>query len=151
MTIHPAASTDFENVRALLEAVGLPHEDLTPPHMEHFLVCRDGDALRGIVGLEPFGTVALLRSLAVVPAHRNEGLGTRLTEAIERRAHRQAIRTLYLLTTRAAPYFRCHDYEVIGRGDLPEAIQQTEEARRLCPSSATCMRKVLRTMDEARA
>jgi protease I len=35
------------------------------------------------VGLEPCGTAALLRSLAVVPEHRNEGVGGRLVDAVE--------------------------------------------------------------------
>ncbi len=144
MTIQPAAPDDIDAVRDLLKTVGLPHEDLTPAHLEHFLVACDEEALRGIVGLEPHGDVALLRSLAVAPACRNEGLGGRLVNATQWHARAEGIRTLYLLTTTAADYFGTHGYKRIDRDELPEAIQQTEEAARLCPASATYMRKALR-------
>ena len=145
MEIQPATSDDSRPIRGLLETCGLPHDDLVPAHLRHFLVARDGDRVVGIVGLEPRGDAALLRSLAVAPERRNEGLGARLVDAIERHAGDNGIRTLYLLTTTAADYFDTRGYECIDRDALPEPIQQTEEAARLCPSSATCMRKSLAT------
>jgi amino-acid N-acetyltransferase len=145
MEIQPATSDDSRPIRGLLETSGLPHDDLAPAHLRHFLVARDGDRVVGIVGLEPRGDAALLRSLAVAPERRNEGLGARLVDAIERHAGDNSIRTLYLLTTTAADYFGACGYERVDRDALPEPIQQTEEAARLCPSSATCMRKSLAT------
>lgn len=143
MTIRPALPEDLDAIQALLQSCDLPHEDLTPAHLEHFLVAREGDALRGAVGLEPYDEVALLRSLAVAPNTRREGLGTRLVEGVEQAAMDHGLRTLYLLTTTAAEYFRGRAYERIERDALPASIQQTEEAARLCPASATCMRKTL--------
>lgn len=148
MTIQPASPDDLDILRDLLRTVGLPHEDLTPAHLEHFLVAHDGEALCGVVGLEPCGEAALLRSLVVAPECRNDGLGNRLVEAVERHARQDSIRTLYLLTTTAADYFEARGYGRIDRDALPEAIQQTEEAARLCPASATCMRKTLSTADD---
>ncbi len=104
--------------------------------------------LCGAVGIEPCGDAALLRSLAVAPDARGQGLGTRLVEAIEQRARQKGIRTLYLLTATAAPFFRDHEYETIEREALPEDIRRTEEAARLCPVSAVCMRKPLRASAE---
>jgi len=141
--IRAAVPEDLDAVQALLDTVELPHGDLTADHLQHFLVAREGEALKGVVGLEPCGTAALLRSLAVAPEHRNDGLGARLVDAIERRARDAEIHTLYLLTTTAADYFDSRGYEYIDRDALPAPIQQTEEAARLCPASATCMRKVL--------
>lgn len=145
--IRSAEPEDLDAVRALLDACDLPHDDLTPARLDHFLVARDG-ALRGVVGLEVCGGVALLRSLAVSPDARNDGLGAHLVDAIEQRARENGLRALYLLTTTAADYFQARGYERIARDALPEAIQQTEEAARLCPSSATCMRKALSTADD---
>lgn len=138
-----AQSTDLPAIQDLLQSCGLPYEDLGPAALEHVLVCREEDALRGVVGVEPYEHVALLRSLAVISDCRNEGVGTRLVRAIEQRARQQRIHTLYLLTTTAAEYFQQHGYEHVDREALPDSIQQTEEATRLCPSSATCMRKTL--------
>lgn len=142
-SVRPARPAELSALRALLRACELPYDDLTPEHLSHFFVAVNGASLQGCVGLEPEGTAALLRSLAVAPSHRNGGLGVRLVDAIERHARREGIRTLYLLTTTAAEYFRARDYTQIERDDLPGAIRQTEEAARLCPASATCMRKRL--------
>jgi len=144
-SVERARPDDLDAIRDLLRTVNLPHEDLTPAHLEHFRVARGGDALHGVVGAEPCGDVALLRSLAVAPDARGEGLGARLVDAVEEQAHEDQVRSLYLLTTTAAGYFRSRGYEPMARDELPEAIQETEEAARLCPSSATCMRKPLLT------
>jgi amino-acid N-acetyltransferase len=48
---------------------------------------------------------------------------------------------VYLLTTTAADYFRRRGYEPVDRDALPPAIRSTEEAARLCPASAACLRK----------
>lgn len=142
-TIAHATPEDLEAIRGLLETCNLPHDDLTPQHLEHFLVDRTDHALRGVVGLEPYGDVGLLRSLAVAPDHRGHGIGGRLTDTLERRAQADGLHTLYLLTTTAADYFARRGYERMARDDLPVPIQNSEEATRLCPSSATCQKKEL--------
>lgn len=149
MTIRRAQSGDLDGIRSLLQSCDLPHEDLTSAHLEDFLVGHEDGTLRGVVGLEPCGDVALLRSLAVSPTARGEGLGARLVEAAEDQAYEKGVGGLYLLTTTAADYFRTQGFETVARDALPEPIQQTEEATRLCPSSATCMRKTLLTAVDA--
>ncbi|MEF8796158.1 MAG: arsenic resistance N-acetyltransferase ArsN2 [Salinivenus sp.] len=143
--LRTARPEDLGAIRALLRTCDLPSEDLTPAHLPHFLVAPGDDGLRGCVGCEAGGDDALLRSLAVRPAARGEGLGGLLVDALERRARRSGIRALYLLTTTAASFFRRRGYEKIGREALPDPLQHTEEAACLCPASATCMRKPLGT------
>jgi len=145
MTIQPAQSSDLAAIQDLLRSIDLPHEDLTPAHLNHFLVAREEDRLSGVVGLEPTRDGALLRSLAVARDARQEGLGTRLVKAVEKRARDVGLRSLYLLTTTAADYFRARGYVEIERDALPEAIQKTDEAAQLCPASATCLQKSLST------
>jgi len=147
-SIRPAQTPDLDAIRKLLRACDLPQEDLSVDHLAHFLVCTDGAALRGVVGLEPTDEGALLRSLAVPPEERGKGIGTRLVEAIERRAAQADIDRVYLLTTTAAEYFEAHGYDRVDRTALPPSIQQTEEAARLCPDRAVCMRKRLSAADE---
>lgn len=146
MRIQQARPDDLEAIQRLLSTLDLPHSDLTASHLQHFLVCRNNTAsapLVGVVGLELYGRVALLRSLAVRPSHRSRGIGARLTERIERYGQENGVDELYLLTTTASEYFGQHSYETTEREELPTAIQQTEEAAQLCPASATCMRKKL--------
>jgi len=151
MDIQSATPEDLRDIQDLLRAVDLPAEDLTPEHLAHFLAGRDGRRLIGVVGMEPTGDGALLRSLAVRPTHQGGGAGTRLLEAMETQARRGDMETLHLLTTSAAPFFQRHGYVTMERDALPAAIQQTEEVARLCPASATCMRKSLGATEETRS
>lgn len=152
MHIRNAKSDDLNEIRELLSALDLPHGDLTPSHMKSFWVCRNANGkVVGAVGLEVYEQTALLRSLAVSPAFRNNGIGSRLANRTERHAHQAGVETLYLLTVTASNYFERRGYETIDRDELPKAIQQTEEAAQLCPSNAICMRKHVGVFPEKEA
>ncbi len=137
-----ATPADIPPIRELLEAAGLPTSDLECAQPE-FLVIRDGGAVVGAGALQIFGPVALLRSIVVAADRRQHGYGERLVEALERKAVRRQIRQLVLLTTTAASFFERAGYRAIERDSAPAALQETDEFRSLCPSSATCMAKVL--------
>ena len=143
MTVEPARPSDLGAVARLLDAAALPHADLTPAHLAHFLVARDGDAVVGVVGMEPRGDAALLRSLAVAADRRGGGWATRLVDALEARAREAGVHTLYLLTTTAEGFFARRGYTAADRASVPEAIRSTEEFRGICPASAACMSRPL--------
>lgn len=136
---------DETQVKELLAECELPYQDITPAHMRHFWVLRDGSRLAGVVGLELLGECALLRSLAVRASYRGRGFGSRLTGAAEEYAISQQVDTLYLLTTTAEAFFAKLGYRQVDRTAAPTAVQETAEFRSLCPSSAVCMAKHLST------
>lgn len=142
-TITMAHAGDLAEVAALLREARLPEGDLTPGHMAAFVTAREGAALIGIVGLEVFGRVALLRSFAVRHDRRLHGHGRALLEAAEAAARERGVDELWLLTDTAADYFGRRGYERADRASAPAAMQATTEFREMCPSSATCMRKRL--------
>lgn len=82
-----------------------------------FLVAVEDKELRGFVLAEPLlrGGV-LLWLLAVAPAHRNEGIGSRLLDACEDRARAAGLRWVILYATqhdpRLIPYYRKRGYEI---------------------------------------
>lgn len=135
---------DAEVERILTDA-GLPVSDLAATPGLHLLGIRNSGSLIGIVGIEPHGAVGLLRSLAVIGAHRGSGLGSMLVFAAEAWAADRGIGLLYLLTLTAAGFFADLGYATIPRSDAPEAIRGTPQFCNLCPSSATLMRKTLTT------
>jgi amino-acid N-acetyltransferase len=139
----PAQAADLPAIRALLQAERLPHEDLTPQHLQDFLVLREGNALVAIAGLERHGRDGLLRSVAVTSNRRGTGLGITLVAATEQRARALGLAALYLLTTTAAEFFAQRGYRRIERKDAPAALQASREFSTLCPSTATCMVKPL--------
>jgi amino-acid N-acetyltransferase len=127
----------------LLREANLPTEDLTAAHCEHFYYSGPAAAPTGLVGLELFGDVALLRSLVVAPARRGTGEGTRLLSHAEAAAQERGVRTLYLLTTTAEPFFLRHGYSRVSRDDAPAAIRSTKEFAGICPASSAFMARRL--------
>lgn len=124
---------------ALLNAAKLPTEDLTAAHCDNFFYTGTPDAPSGIVGLEIFGHVALLRSLVVAAERRNHGEGAALLEHAESFARAQGVRALYLLTTTAEPFFLKHGYVRAARESAPAAIRATREFAGICPASSAFM------------
>jgi amino-acid N-acetyltransferase len=151
MLPEPARSSDFSAIVVLLEDAGLPHADLTPEHLAHFLVLREGDAIVGVVGMEVRGDAGLLRSLAVAADRRGGGWATRLVDVLEARARTLGVRTLYLLTTTAEGFFARRGYAPADRATVPDAILATEEFRGICPSTAACMAKPLAVAEQPMA
>ncbi|MBW3572881.1 MAG: GNAT family N-acetyltransferase [Gemmatimonadetes bacterium] len=143
MSPESAYPSDLDAIVRLLADAALPHHDLTPEHLRHFLVLRDADGISGAVGMEAAGDAGLLRSLAVSADRRGQGLASRLVDALEAYARAAGIRTLYLLTTTAEGFFARRGYARAERSAVPAAIAATAEFRAICPASAACMAKAL--------
>ena len=116
-------------IRRLLAANGLPDADVAE-HLPHFLVARQGETLVGTVAIEPLGDSALLRSLAVVPELRGQGLARQLYERIVARARELGVRRLYLLTTSADDYFLRLGFWPVERDAVPPAVRGTRQFAR---------------------
>ena len=149
----------LEAIRTLLSAVDLPTEDVFEDDTRIFFGLgdrdestnqsgrgdfRDGDdigALAGVIGVELYNNVALVRSLAVSPDQRGAGLGSILVAHLERFVMREGVRSLYLLTTTAQPYFARRGYDLLPKENAPEVIRKTREYSVICPESAVLMVK----------
>jgi amino-acid N-acetyltransferase len=129
--------------RTLLASAGLPTEDLTERHCEHFFYVGTAEVLSGLVGLEIFGDVALLRSLAVVAGEREKGAGSALVTRAEQAARDAGVGTIYLLTTTAETFFARRGYQRTPRELAPPAIRATREFAGLCPASSAFMIRTL--------
>jgi amino-acid N-acetyltransferase len=121
----------------------LPVADLTAAHPDHFWACSDGTDLVGGVGLEGYGTVALLRSLAVAPVWHGRGQGSARLAHAEQAPRQQGIEAIDLLTTTAAAFLARRGYACIPREAAPPILRQTAEFAALCPASAAGMSKAL--------
>jgi len=119
VTIQPATSADLTPVRAVLEACGLPFDDLGPQHMADFVLARAGGRIVATGGLERYGDVALLRSLAVVPDLRGRRLGERIWSVLRAAAIERGVTRLFLLTTTAEPLFVRWGFRRVPRDGLP--------------------------------
>lgn len=143
--LRPAQADDLPGIVALLSACGLPSSDLNEASLVCFHVVEAGGLLVGVAGLEVAGSHGLLRSVAVAPDHRGQGLAGRLVEATEAVARKRALSALYLLANdaNAAAYFGRIGYSPIDRTRVPAALRAHPEFSQLCPQSCPCLRKVL--------
>ena len=129
---------------ALLAAHHLPTADLGPGTTVRLAGWVEGGRVLGVVGLETFGPVALLRSLAVAGAARGRGLGAALVAHAEQAAVALGAADAYLLTETAEGFFARRGYRRVDRAAAPPAIARTSQFAGLCPASAVFMAKVLR-------
>lgn len=135
-----ATANDEGNIRNLLTAAQLPHEDIRE-HVRNFLVAWHNDIIVGAVGLEIYGKIGLLRSLVVAPAHQGKGIGKMLYDGMIAYARLRGVKEMYLLTTTADKFFRKQGFVPVERERLPVEIKNTNEFLHLCPDSAICMGK----------
>lgn len=139
-----AGSTEqLAEIKQLLSACELPTSDLSPSSALLFFGCRSDARLAGVIGLEVLGPVALLRSLAVAPSHRNHGMGRSLVESAEAHAASLGVESLYLLTTTAEAFFSRLGYSPALRAEAPSSIKATTQFSELCPVSSVLMHKPL--------
>jgi amino-acid N-acetyltransferase len=137
--VRPATDADFPAVIALLETAGLPTAGV-PRTLGDFLVADTGDGLAGAIGLERYGSGALLRSAVVRPDDQGTGIGAALVRAVLDRARDGGLREIYLLTTTAERWFPRFGFTPIERGQVPDAVRASVEFREACPASAAVMR-----------
>jgi amino-acid N-acetyltransferase len=133
---------DAASIRTLLESCHLPTSDLLSSNPQFIVACEEARIVAA-GALQPFGSTALLRSVAVASDLRGTGLGRIIVQDLERMARAAGISRLVLLTESAKLFFQHLAYHVIERQDVPQAVQASEEFRSLCPASATCMAKTL--------
>jgi len=138
MQIRAATNSDLSAVEGLLTASDLPTDGVRD-NFSSFVVAEDDGAIAGAIGLEKYGSVALLRSAVVSPDHRGSGVGRRLVEQLLERAEEAGIDELFLLTTTAEEYFPRFGFTRTTRAAVPDAVKSSAEFRGACPDTAVVM------------
>jgi protein-tyrosine-phosphatase/N-acetylglutamate synthase-like GNAT family acetyltransferase len=149
--IAPADASDRDELEALLRACQLPLDGLDLCFPGGFALARVNGELAGAAGCETNGEHALLRSVAVTPAHR----GQRIAEALvadrvawaNARALHDPFAAVWLLTPTAADYFARVGFERTERRWLAEALPDSPQLA-LCDSAVAMVRKHANTTDE---
>ena len=147
-----ATPDDLPAIRALLSRVKLPIVGIPEDTAELWLIRDDAasptaakDQLAvGCVALEIYGETGLLRSLAVHPDRRGEGLGWTLAEMIQLRARQRGLRQICLLTEHATDFFaEKFGYQPVSREELPADVQRSSEFQRNQTDRSVTMRLML--------
>ncbi len=138
--IRQATEEDLPVILELLEECRLPTDDV-PAIVGSFFTAQADAIVVGVVALERFAKVGLLRSLAVPPRFRKHGIGLQLCDHVIDTARAQGLADVYLLTTDADGYFNHLGFHLVDRTGAPEAIRATRQFRELCPDSAKLMHR----------
>lgn len=133
----------LEEVQLLLQQSNLPTSDLSDLNLDHFYAYGESGNVQGVIGLEVYGSDALLRSFAVSSNAQGKGCGAALLSQLEQHAIELGIKHLYLLTNTAEQYFLKKGFEKIARELAPDSIKLTAEFSDLCPASAVLMHKII--------
>jgi amino-acid N-acetyltransferase len=136
--IRPATASDLPAILSLLTDAGLILAGVAD-HLPGFLVATEGGAIVGTAGLEVYGNVALLRSVAVAPPQRRHGLGRRLVAAALGAARQRGVAQVALLTTTAASFFEHLGFRPITRDTLDPRLGASAELADECCASAVAM------------
>jgi amino-acid N-acetyltransferase len=145
-----ATSSDISAVETLLSASDLPLEGVRD-NFGSFVVAENDDGITGAIGLERFGSVALLRSAVVATEYRGSGIGRQLVEQLLQRAEAAGIDELYLLTTTAEDYFPRFGFTRTERSAVPGAVKESAEFRGACPDTAVVMTRRVNRAAKVRA
>lgn len=138
----PATVADWVAIERLLRECDLPIAGARD-HLASFLVFDRANELSGCAGLEHYGEIGLLRSVAIAPHMRRQGLAEALVRAQLAVAAARGMHSVYLLTTTAHDYFARLGFVDVPRDDAPQVLQGSAEFRGACPASATLMRFTL--------
>jgi len=149
VVIEAAHVDDLPAILALLEKSGLPQDGLSD-HVATTLVAREDHAIVGSAALELYGTVALLRSVAVADQLRGQGLGQQLTKEALKLAEQHGVTLVYLLTETAGGFFPRFGFRPIPRSEVAPALHASTEWTTACPDTAQAMVANLHAMKSGR-
>lgn len=137
-----ASESDLINIESILKQNALEYEDVGSGNIDFFFAYND-HLLIGIIGLEKFDNIGLLRSILIKEEYRNMGYGLQICKYLILLAKNEKIEELYLLTCGAKGFFEKLGFKMFDRNSVPSILKQAPEFADLCPDYAICMKKVL--------
>jgi amino-acid N-acetyltransferase len=142
VSIRPASTDDFADLTDLIRESGLETSGLRPGMPDLFVAVSDGRMV-GCAALEIDGAFGLLRSVAVVPNRRGEGIGDRLVHHAHSRAADLKLDAIYLLTTTAEHYFPRFGYRTVDETVPPDVVTSSAEYSTCVAADAALMKRNL--------
>jgi len=140
MRLRKRLPADQTQVLHLLASAGLPAEGLD---RTEGWVLEEAGLVSGHVAVEPTQDALVIRSLAVDPSHRGQGLGERLMAEAEAAG---AGRALVLKTDTVGPWMERRGYRLATLEQVPSTVRTTTQfSGSLCSGTPVYLRE--RTMD----
>lgn len=138
LRIRAARSSDGPAIGAVLERCGLPSDDVMRL-VEDFHVALMDEQLVGCAGAERFGETVVIRSVAVLPGYRDQGVATHLVRAVLMRARANGMRRAVLVSASCPTYFARYGFSLVPAARLPKEVLASREFVRQGGVNALCM------------
>jgi amino-acid N-acetyltransferase len=139
--VHKAAMRDIPNLLALINSyaaggIMLPRTEFEiSENIRDFSVAYDGDLLVGCGALHFYTpTTAEVRSLAVLPPIKQQGIGRAVVEALEAEARENDLEAIFAFTY-VPLFFKKLGFKEVERGELP--LKVWKDCLR-CPKFNSC-------------
>lgn len=126
--LRQAAPADFPTVLALLDGCGLHTQSVTPQGSTYWIAELNG-VPGGCIGLEHGEGVSLIRSTAVLPEARSQGLGRALVTSALTHASLRGDRAVYLFSQEAGDYWGRFGFVPVGVDEISAALPDTPQVR----------------------
>lgn len=126
--LRQAAPADFPLILDLLTRCGLHTSSVTPEGSTYWVAELDG-VPGGCIGLEHGEGASLIRSAAVVPEVRGQGLGRALAESALTYALLRGDRTVYLFSQEAGNYWRRFGFVPVSAEELAAALPNVPQVK----------------------
>ena len=139
LILEKISNEDINDAKSLLKENDLCYADIPKENLDIFKVLDD-NVIVGYLGLEHYGSDAVLRSVVIKDKFRGQNLGRKMTLLGIDAARNGGIESLYLLTLTARDFFSKLGFKLMARKDVPEAVGKSEEFLNFCPDTATCMK-----------
>lgn len=139
LTLRSARPEDREAITALLAASALP--TALPDDLRDLVVATSDTRLVGCAGIEQYGLHGLLRSVAVAPTQRGQGIGERLVRRALVRSQQRGDADCWLGTVDAAPWWARFGFEAQPAAAVPAPLIGAIDHHGACPSSAIRMQR----------
>ncbi len=140
--IRHAGPAERAALAALLAECGLPLAGTEDPQCALWAAAADGE-LVGVAGLERYGEVGLVRSVAVRAAWRDRGVASALTRQVLTAAAAAGVTRLYLLTETAESFFRGLGFATVPRAAADPRLMGSAEFQGGHCASAVLMTRAL--------
>lgn len=141
VAVQKAAMRDIPNLLALINSyaakgIMLPRTEFEmSENIRDFSVAYEGDLLVGCGALHFYTpTTAEVRSLAVLPALAQHGIGRAVVEALEAEARENDLEAIFAFTY-VPPFFKKFGFKEVERGELP--LKVWKDCLR-CPKFNSC-------------
>ncbi|MEW6422650.1 MAG: GNAT family N-acetyltransferase [Deinococcota bacterium] len=128
VNLRQAAPADFPLILDLLTRCGLHTSSVTPEGSTYWIAELDG-VPGGCIGLEHGEGASLIRSTAVLPDARGQGLGHALVQSALTQATLRGDRTVYLFSQEAGDYWRRFGFVPVGAEEIRAALPHAPQVR----------------------